>query len=57
MRYRYEQLGYLGKWHVIETDEPPIVVNGRLKMAEGQGPRVRTVSLVETDHIPRSTNE
>jgi hypothetical protein len=52
MNWRYEQLGFLGKWSIIETDEPPIVVNGRLKMAEGQGPKVRNVSKVETDHTP-----
>jgi hypothetical protein len=56
MKWTYEQLGYLGKWHTIETDEPPIVVNGRLKLAEGQGPRVRNVSSVGGDHTPPSDN-
>lgn len=43
MSYTYEQLSPLGKWITVTTDEPPLVVNGRVKKAEGQGPKVRGV--------------
>lgn len=52
MKWTYEQLNPLGVWQKVETDEPPIVMNGRLKLAEDQGPKVRNVSLVGTDHNP-----
>ena len=47
MTYTYEQMSPLGKWITVTADEPPMVVNGRIKKAEGQGPRVRGVRLVD----------
>lgn len=50
MTYTYEQMSPLGKWITVTADEPPIIVNGRVKKAEGQGPRVRNVrQLSESD--------
>jgi len=43
MPYTYEQMSPLGKWITVKTAEAPVVVNGRVKTAEGQGPRVRNV--------------
>ena len=47
MKYQWEQLSPLGKWCVVKSDEPPIIKNGRLRRAEGQGPKVRDVTLLE----------
>jgi hypothetical protein len=47
MKYQWEQLSPLGKWCVVKSDEPPVIKNGRLRRAEGQGPKVRGV--VEID--------
>jgi hypothetical protein len=47
MPYTYEQMSPLGKWITVKTAEAPIIVNGRIKTAEGQGPRVRNVRFVE----------
>lgn len=45
MKYQWEELSPLGKWHVVRGDEPPRVVNGCIKTAEGQGPKVKDVRL------------
>lgn len=49
MPYTYEQMSPLGKWITVKTAEAPIVVNGRIKTAEGQGPKVRNVRSVDTE--------
>lgn len=56
MKYTYEQMNPLGRWCKVTTENPPIIANGRIKTAEGQGPRVRNVSLVEEDCNPLSAS-
>lgn len=56
MKYSYEQMNPLGRWCKVVTENPPIIANGRIKTAEGQGPKVRNVSLVEEDCSPQSDN-
>jgi len=46
MPYTYEQMSPLGKWITVKTAEAPIIVNGRIKTAEGQGPRVRGITYI-----------
>ena len=55
MPYTYEQMSPLGKWITVKTAEAPIIVNGRIKTAEGQGPRVRNLKPTEApkDDEPR----
>ena len=43
MPYTYEQMTPFGYWMTVTSDEAPDVRNGRIKKAEGQGPRVRDV--------------
>jgi len=47
MKYQWEELSALGKWCVVQANEPPIVSKGRIKTPEGQGPKVRNVRPLE----------
>jgi len=51
MKYQWEELGYLGKWYVVQSNQPPILRGDRIKTAEGQGPRVRNVRLLEHPEV------
>ncbi len=53
MTYQWEELSFLGKWKKVRGNEPPRVVNGRIKTAEGQGPKVRNVVRLEDTEAPR----
>lgn len=37
----------LGNWITVTSAEAPVIVNGRIKKAEGQGPRVRNVRMAD----------
>ena len=43
----WEQMSVLGTWSKVKSPDPPMVKNGRIRTAEGQGPRVRNVTLLE----------
>ena len=47
MKYQWEELSHLGRWKTVQGDKPPILRGDRIKTAEGQGPRVRNVRLLE----------
>lgn len=47
MKYQWEELSTLGKWCVVQANEPPVVSKGRIKTPEGQGPKVRNIRLLE----------
>lgn len=47
MTYTYEQMSPLGNWITVTSAEAPVIVNGRIKKAEGQGPRVRNVRMAD----------
>jgi hypothetical protein len=40
-------MSLLGKWSKVTAADPPMVKNGRIKTAEGQGARVRNISRCE----------
>lgn len=46
MTYEWEELSFLGKWKKVRGAEPPRIVNGRIKTAEGQGPKVRNARAI-----------
>lgn len=52
MTYQWEQMSPLGNWHVVKAPEPPVVKNGRIKTAEGQGPRIRNIIRLD-DEAPK----
>lgn len=39
-------MSLLGKWSKVTAADPPMVKNGRIKTAEGQGARVRGVRII-----------
>ena len=45
--WQWEEMSLLGKWSKVTAADPPMVKNGRIKTAEGQGARVRNVRLLE----------
>lgn len=48
-------MSLLGKWSKVTAADPPMVKNGRIKTAEGQGARVRNVKpLKQTEETPVS---
>lgn len=48
-------MSLLGVWSRVTAPEPPMVKNGRIKTAEGQGARVRGVKpLAQTEETPES---
>lgn len=58
MPYTYEQMTPFGTWMTVTADEAPDVRNGRIRKADGQGPRVRNVRFIEaTTPGPYSTSE
>jgi len=54
MPYTYEQMTPFGTWMTVTADEAPDVRNGRIKTAEGQGPRVRNISHYEDTEVPEA---
>jgi hypothetical protein len=51
--WQWEEMSLLGKWSKVTAADPPMVKNGRIKTAEGQGARVRGVKpLVQTEETP-----
>jgi len=53
MTYQWQELSPLGKWYTVKAPEPPVLKNGRIKRAEGQGPKVRNVVRLEDTEAPR----
>jgi len=50
MSVYYEQMNTLGKWTPIIAAEAPTIKDGRIKFAEGFGPRIRNLMQIP-DHM------
>lgn len=44
--YQWQQMTPFGTWTTVTAPEPPDVRDGRIRRAEGQGPRVKDVRPV-----------